>query len=322
MQDRIERWKAHPGYFLAPIIIVLALAAVLALAGCGNERNDYVRAVNAAQDKYGGEIAKRSVPTPTDATFDSQADSVQALAVKVNSMEAPKGMTGAQSAFAAALRQAEQAIRSKQDLLLPMARVRAAIASLNGDLASSYVPTFAVSIPFAGRSSFSSSSKSYSGGGGSKSSSSRSSSSSKSYSSSKPRTASASKPSTGSKSQPAPVRKLVPPRPSPRVQTFLQSAPGTRRTVDAFGVRGRNYSQDAAFIRRNPSYADPYFFGGGSRIYYGYSQSPLFYLWLGSVMDGDRTYPRPPESEDKVSEAIVSYLGVIQAEQKIAGGAS
>lgn len=294
--------------------------AVLALAGCGNGHDGYVRDVNNAQDKYGDRIAKASQPTPTDGTFDTQADAVQALAVKVDSMEAPKGVTGAQTSLAAALRQAEQAIRSKQDVAIPTQAVKAAIASLNGDLAShASVASFAVSVPFGiTRSSSSSSSKSF---GGSKSSSSSSSKgSSKSSSSSKPRTASASKPSTGSKGQPAPVSKLIPPRPSPRVGSFISQSPGTRRTVDAFGQRNRNYQQDAAFIRSNPSYADPYFYGGGTRAYYGYADSPFFYLWLGGVMDGDGTYPRPPEREDRVSEAIVSYLGIVAAEQKIARG--
>jgi hypothetical protein len=159
-------------------------------------------------------------------------------------------------------------------------------------------------------------------GGGGSSSGSKSSggskpsnSGSKSSSSSKPKLASPSKPSTGSKAQPAPVTKLIPPR-AP-AGSFLSQAPGTRKTVESLG-KGRSWQRDRNFISRNPRYADPYYSRGiGGAGYYGFTDSPFFYMWIGGMFDGDRNRPLPPSSDDEISEAIVSYLGLIDAQMEL-----
>lgn len=147
--------------------------------------------------------------------------------------------------------------------------------------------------------------------------------------SSRPATATASKPSTGPKQQPAPVRKLIPPAPAPRSTTtttgrggsFLDRSPATRRTV--LGQGNRDWNRDRDFISSNPRYADPYSargFGNGvpGGGYYGMTDSPFFYLWLAGAFDGDNTRPQPPLTTGaQVSEAIVSYLGIIDAERKM-----
>lgn len=159
------------------------------------------------------------------------------------------------------------------------------------------------------------------GGGGSRSGGSRSSGSSKSSgkgygskssSSSKSRPT-ASKPSSGKIQQPAPVTKLIPPSPPPRVTSRTSTSPsGSVLRIPA----GRSYSRDRDYIIRNPSYADPYgrsyygsYYGGG-----GGGSNPFFYLWLFSIMDNDRSNnPKPPEIDGEVSPALLSYLQVIEA---------
>lgn len=157
---------------------------------------------------------------------------------------------------------------------------------------------------------FSGGSKS-SSSGGSKSAS--SSGGSKGYSA--PKTPTASKPSTGSKGQPAPVTKIVPPRFNPPKITApgkLGGASGVKPRVSI--PAGRSYQRDRSFILRNPRYADPY---GPS--YFGSFNSPFFYMWLGGVLDGDEhNRPLPPESDREVGTAILSYMGIIDAEREAA----
>jgi hypothetical protein len=165
-------------------------------------------------------------------------------------------------------------------------------------------------------------SRSSGGGGGSKSSGGSkccSSGSSKSSGTSKPKTASASKPSTGSKQQRAPVTKLVPPRPPTRISTPVVSRSGKRLPPRVSVPAGRSYERDRDFMYRNPSYADPY----GSRYYGGYSSfsdSPLFYMWMFSMMDDDHSNdPLPPESDTEITTALLSYLQIIKSTQQMTG---
>lgn len=166
--------------------------------------------------------------------------------------------------------------------------------------------------PAAGRGSFSSGSKSSS----SSSSGSKSSSSSKTYSNgaSKPTTPTSSKPSLGSRPQPAPVTKLVPPTPPP---TFT---PGSRTVNTPAAGRvtipsGRSYTTDRSYIISHPSYANPY----GS-TYYGAYDSPFYYMWLYSIVDDDESNDAlPPSSDSEVSEAALSYLGVVESAVNLVG---
>lgn len=123
---------------------------------------------------------------------------------------------------------------------------------------------------------------------------------------------SVSKPSSGSKAQPKPVTKLIPPSPPKIARTGTASQQFGPLRVPS----GRSYSRDRSFIIRNPQYADPYGFH-----YYGYSGSPFFYMWLFSVMDNDRSNnPLPPESDSKITPALLSYLRVIEAMDSVASG--
>lgn len=167
-------------------------------------------------------------------------------------------------------------------------------------------------------------------GGGSKSSG-----TSKSGGTSRPAVATAAKPSTGPKQQRAPVAKLIPPTP-PKIPaltrpatgkggSFLNQSPGTKRTVDAFGQRGRNYGGDRDFMRRNPSYSDPYYRdrgAGATHVYYGDSTSPLLYMWAFGFFDNDHgNDPLPPETQGaEVSTATASYLSLITSELRMIGG--
>lgn len=114
------------------------------------------------------------------------------------------------------------------------------------------------------------------------------------------------KPSTGSKPQPVPVTKLVP-AVAPAKVTGPTGKP-------KFQPSGRDYYRDRQTVLRNPAYADPY----GGRSYYGAFDSPFFYLWLFSVMDGDDgNNPLPPQSDEKIDESILSYLQAVQAMQSM-----
>jgi hypothetical protein len=148
-------------------------------------------------------------------------------------------------------------------------------------------------------------SKSYSSGGGSKSSG--SSGGSKSYSA--PKAPTLSKPSTGSIPQRAPVTKLVPPKPPASLGT--PKVVGGRVTPAKVSIpSGHAYQRDRTFLVGHPAYINPY---GG--LYYGSYDSPFYYMWLGSMMNGggsDR--PLPPEKDGEVSDALESYMGVVQQE--------
>jgi hypothetical protein len=145
-------------------------------------------------------------------------------------------------------------------------------------------------------------SKSAGGGGGSKS-----------YSGSKAPTAS--KPSSGPVSQRAPMTRIVPKSVPPRVTTVKSGGRVTPAKVTA--PPGHNVSRDYGIVTRGSYryhgsryyYGDPY---GPS--YYGSYDSPFFYMWLFSTMDNDSgNDPQPPEPEgNKVSDALESYLGVVQ----------
>lgn len=136
---------------------------------------------------------------------------------------------------------------------------------------------------------------------------------SKSYSSSKPPTAS--KPSSGPVSQKAPMTRIVPKSAPPRVTTVKAGGRVTPAKVTT--PPGRNYSRDYGIVTRGSYmyrgsryyYGDPY---GPS--YYGSYDSPFYYMWLYSIMDNDSgNDPQPPEPEgDKVSDALESYLGIVQ----------
>lgn len=194
------------------------------------------------------------------------------------------------------------------------------------------------------RGGFSSGGRSSGGGGGRSSccsskpsggSSKPGSSGSKSSGSSRPAVATASKPSTGPKQQRAPFAKQVPPTP-PKIPalsrpaagkggSFLNQSPGTRKTVDAFGQRGRNYSTDRGFLQNNPSYRDPYYRdrgAGATHVYYGDSTSPLLYMWAFGFFDNDHgNDPLPPETQGaEVSTATASYLSLITSELRMIGG--
>lgn len=155
------------------------------------------------------------------------------------------------------------------------------------------------------------------GGGGSKSSggSKSASGSGGSKSSSAPKQPTASKPSTGSVSQRAPVAKLVPPKPPKSIGTIKTT--GGRSVPPRVSVpRGHDYGRDRVFLVHHPAYFDPY---GG--LYYGSYGNPYYYLWLGSMMDGDHSNdPQPPENDSLVSDALESYLGVIQQEAEFMAG--
>lgn len=152
-------------------------------------------------------------------------------------------------------------------------------SSSSGGARSFSSPSSSSSRSFSSGSSSSSSSKPSSAGGskpvsGSKpsaSSASKSGTASSSKSSSAPKGAggkalpSASRPSSGAVAQ-KPVSRILPSSPS--------------RTVKI--PAGRSYARDRQTILRNPRYADPY-----DRNYYGLPSSPFFYLWLGSMTDGD-----------------------------------
>lgn len=102
-----------------------------------------------------------------------------------------------------------------------------------------------------------------------------SSSGAKSYSSSK---SSIRQPSSGPVKQPAPVTRLVPPKPFTPSPTARPGSFASKYGVPA----GRNYNRDRTFIVTHREYANPYY---GS--YYGGYNSPFFYMWYGSLLDGD-----------------------------------
>jgi hypothetical protein len=147
-----------------------------------------------------------------------------------------------------------------------------------------------------------------SGGSSFKSSSgSKPSSGSKSYSAPKPAYSVAkptlAKPSTGPKQQPLPTAKLVPTVIPTR--TFPKS--GTTKTYVPAGL---NYTNDRNILVNNPRYVNPY--GSG---YYGFYDSPFYYIWLFSILDDDQSNnPLPPQSDEgKIAPIIPSELGVISA---------
>lgn len=137
----------------------------------------------------------------------------------------------------------------------------------------------------------------------------------------------AAKPSTGPKAQPAPLKRIVPPPPKPpRVGStstsgsFLARSPQTARTV--LGQGNRDWQRDSRLLQRNPQYGDPYYRGRGAtdgvtNVYMGDPSSSLFYLYAGAMLfNPPSERPLPPQSEDEVSMAIPSLLGVIEAERK------
>ena len=148
-------------------------------------------------------------------------------------------------------------------------------------------------------------SKSSYGGGGSKS-----------FSSSKPPTAS--KPSSGPISQPRPMTRLIP-KVAPPTRISTVKIGGRPSLAKVTLPRGRNYSRDyrtvtgGSYMYRGSRYyyGDPY---GPS--YFGTYDSPYYYMWLSSVMNNNSAnYPQPPQAQgNQVSDALESYLGVIQQE--------
>ncbi len=88
-------------------------------------------------------------------------------------------------------------------------------------------------------------------------------------------------------------------------RTFPKS--GTTKT---YVPAGRNYANDRNILVNNPRYVNPY--GSG---YYGFYDSPFYYIWLFSILDDDQNNnPLPPQSDEgKIAPIIPSELGVISA---------
>lgn len=312
-------------------IVVLALA----LVGCGGaSAEDYAKTVNGLQEKTGNRIAEssRQVTPDSDASADKQALSDQSddfgrLADDLRGLnrdQVPTELRGPNRQLAS---EADAAARTLdgdpkevlQGIDVETQRFESTVESLNGRLVAFTDPPLKVAGFSGGGGSFArgggggggggGGSRGGGGGGGSKASGGSKGANggggSKTSGSSKAPTAS--KPSTGSKSQPQPTRRLVPPVP-PR------SFGGGTRTGSPPRVRvpvGHNYSRDRRTIIRNPRYANPY-----GHSYYGSFDSPFFYIWLGSIMDGNDA-PLPPEADGKVSEATLSYLGLIKSEVQL-----
>lgn len=138
------------------------------------------------------------------------------------------------------------------------------------------------------------------GAGAAKGSSSSSSSSSKSSSSSSSKSSSSSssskssssgyKSSTGKSYNKVAVAKARPTAKKPSSGKKQQPADSTALIPSRFAVKkvpaGRSYDADAAFLRRNPAYLDPY-----SPRYYGHSPSVYYYLYLAALADDDDDDP-------------------------------
>jgi hypothetical protein len=188
--------------------------------------------------------------------------------------------------------------------------VAAAVLVLAGALtAPAVVGAKGFSSSSSGRSSSSYSSRSYSSKPSSSSSSKPSGGSKYANGTSRPSRPTVAKPSTGSRAQTAPVSRLVPPKPPATLTS------GASRTPLFRGFSSARYDRDRSFLYRHPRYADPYF----GRSYFGFYNSPFFYLWLGSTLDGDRSNnPRPPLSDTEVSPAVLSWMKAIEAQQQLA----
>jgi hypothetical protein len=168
------------------------------------------------------------------------------------------------------------------------------------------VATVAQSAPTSGAkssSSSSSSSKSSSSSSSSKSSSSGyKSSSGKSYNKAAVAQArpKASKPSSGKKQQPGTAADLIP-----------------SRFAVKKGPAGRSYDADAAFLRRNPTYLDPY-----SPRYYGHSPSVYYYLYLAALSDDDDDDPIRPQDCDEYDADVEVCLDDIDQDSGGSGCSS
>ena len=161
------------------------------------------------------------------------------------------------------------------------------------------------------------------GGGGAKSSGgSKSTGGSKSSTGSGgSKSVSSSKPSSGSKTAP-PVAKTIPVVPPVKLASPTISSTGRALPAKVSVPSGRSYSRDATFVRNSPNHYDPYKYRAngyhGAPMYYGAYDSPFFYLWLFSIMDDDQSNDAlPPSADGLVSEAILSYSGVVASQQEL-----
>lgn len=120
----------------------------------------------------------------------------------------------------------------------------------------------------------------------------------KAYSTSK---SSLKQPSSGPVKQPAPVTRLIPPTPA---RVTIGTGPGQARPgsfASKFGVpAGRDYGRDRTTILTHREFANPYYGG-----YMGSWNSPLLYMYYGSLIDGDGHNNMPPPQADEGEIALI-----------------
>ena len=114
-------------------------------------------------------------------------------------------------------------------------------------------------------------------------------------------------PSLGSKPQPASVPKLIPS--APPVSSF-----GGRSSMSpGIGVSSSRYSYGRTYVIGHPALANPYGYH-----YYGYYDSPFFYLWLAGWMNPGQggSRPLPPSSDSSVAPMLPSFVKLVAADYK------
>jgi hypothetical protein len=300
-------------------VLVALCAAAVVVGGCGSdEKRDYVKKVNSLQEQRGLQIAQAAngyTGSGLAGVVRRQATAITGAARDIGAVKAPKRESAFQQQFVEVLKSYAGQLQSRPGDAAAVAsatsfaqqRLQASVGALNRQLTASSAPILVADVTLWARGSSSHSS------GGSSSSSHSSSPSKSSYSgssasrssSSPSKPATASKPSTGSKPQPSALPKLIPP---------ASGAGAASKFAAPRYTGGRNYTRDRDFIIRNPRYGDPYRYGRSG--YYGSYNSPYFYLWSASYFSG-RQRPLPPSSDDLISQALLSYIGLIGEEAKL-----